>query len=82
MKAKFVRQLDNPVSNQRLYRLENGQHIVVSAINAMFSGPETYIFRANEDGDIIDWCEMDGSFRGALDHARALNNGGYELEEP
>ena len=74
--------------DQRLYRVDppmtnyNGDdfaYVVVSAVNATYSGPETYIFGANETGDIIDWGELDGSFRGDLDHEEALRNAGYEV---
>lgn len=59
--------------------------VVVSATNVPYSGPETYIFGATDGADaddfegcvIADWCELDGSFRGALDHERALLNAGY-----
>ena len=53
-------------------------YIVVSASVVPFSGPETYIFPANKNGNVIHWCELDGSYRGGLDHAKALVNGGYE----
>lgn len=53
-------------------------YVVVSAVNAMFSGPETYIFGADSAGEILDWSELDGSFKGALDHEQALRNAGYE----
>lgn len=45
----------------------------------MFSGPETYIFPANEDGKVVHWAELEGSFRGGLDHERALRNAGFEV---
>jgi hypothetical protein len=54
-------------------------YVVVSATVVMFSGPETYIFPADEDGTIADFGDLDGSFRGALDHERALTNAGYTL---
>ena len=54
-------------------------HVIVSAVVAMFSGPETYIFPANDKGEITDWGELDGSFKGDLDHAQALRNAGYEV---
>lgn len=54
--------------------------VVVSAVVA-YSGPETYIFPARKVGDsfeTINMLELHGSFRGALDHAQALKNAGYE----
>lgn len=56
------------------------EYVVVSACDAIFSGPETYIFPADATGQVEGWGELDGSFRGAQDHARALNNAGYEVE--
>lgn len=57
-------------------------YVVVSAVDVMFSGPETYIFPANEDGKVINWSELEGSFKGGLDHLKALGNAGYEVNEP
>ncbi|HAM40550.1 MAG TPA: hypothetical protein DCP69_04245 [Candidatus Omnitrophica bacterium] len=52
-------------------------HVVVSAVFAPYTGPETYIFPADKDGKVIDWGELDGSYRGGLDHEAALSNAGY-----
>lgn len=57
------------------------EYVVVSATVAMMVGPETYIFPADAEGKITDWGELDGSFRGSLDHDRALANAGYEVAE-
>ena len=54
-------------------------HVVVSATNVMFTGPETYIFPSNEKGKITDWGEIDGSYRGGLSLTKALKNAGYEV---
>ena len=58
-------------------------HVIVSAVRVEFEGnkPETYIFGANEDGEIANWGELSGSFKGGLDHAKALKNAGYEIVE-
>ena len=92
--ATFIRDV-NPGAQQaqRLYKVDppmeydkwpegiesKTQYVLVSAVDAMFSGPETYIFPADEDGAVLDWCELEGSFRGALDHEAALDNAGYEV---
>lgn len=55
------------------------RYVVVSTVIAPFSGPETYIFPADEQGNILSYGELEGSFRGALSHTRALNNAGYEV---
>ena len=74
-------------AEQRVYRLdpphvEDGEiHdiVVVSAVYALFSGPETYIFPGTADGEITDFVEMAGSYRGGLDHEEALRGMGYEV---
>lgn len=55
------------------------EYVVVSATIAMFSGPETYIFPANEEGEITSWGELNGSYRGGLSHEAALANAGYTV---
>lgn len=59
--------------------IEEYEYVIVSAAYARFSGPETFIFPAL-DGDISDFAELSGSFRGDLDHERALRNAGYEID--
>ena len=55
--------------------------VVVSAVVPYFGGgPETFIFPAlNEDGEMANMLELEGSFQGGLDHERALLNAGYEV---
>ena len=86
MNAVKVREIDLPRTGvtQFLWRLsepydvtESGQvvqtvdHIVTSASSVM-GRPETYVFPADAKGTIVHWSELPGSFRGGLDHARAL----------
>lgn len=54
--------------------------VVVSAVNVVFFGPETYIFGSNAEGEMGCMMELPGSFKGALDHAQALENAGYAIE--
>jgi len=91
--ATFVRDLSGFTGSAKLYHVSppieqkdwDGEveavhsHVVVSATVALFSGPETYIFPANEDGQVVDWGELDGSFQGDLDHEAALRGAGYEI---
>lgn len=87
--ATFVRKLDHGTGEMRLYKLDppmedeyvDGpiEHVVVSATIAMFTGAETYIFPADAEGEITDWGELDGSYRGGLDHEAALSGAGYEV---
>jgi len=41
--------------------------------------PETLIFAANEEGKIVDFMDLEGSYRGGLDHEQALQNAGYTV---
>ena len=79
-------------ADQRVYRLdpphvETDWHgvehthdiVVVSAVYAPFSGPETYIFPGQSDGEITDFGKLAGSYRGGLDHEEALRGMGYEV---
>jgi len=47
-------------------------YVVTSAVLVPFSGAETYIFPCSEVGEILDWMEMPGSFKGGLDHETAI----------
>ncbi len=85
--ARFIKNLetDNPnVNRQALYRLEppldSNSYVIVSGANVVFSGPETYIFPATPEGEFVSMGELDGSYRGGLDHYQALAGAGYSLE--
>ena len=84
MKAIEIKKLEGFTGDARLYRLNPSfyghKFVVVSATVAPFSGPETYIFPADENGEVTSWGELAGSFRGELDHKKALGNIGYEVE--
>jgi len=72
--------------SQKLYRLgdldlSDSGFVVVSAVIPLYGGPETYIFPADEDGNITSWGELNGSFRGSLDHEKALRNAGYQITD-
>ncbi len=90
--AKYLREIHGWRGDARVYELSepmlyNGEEgtslVIVSAITAMISGPETYIFPATEESLENDqpssWCELDGSYRGGLSHEEALQNAGYEV---
>lgn len=59
--------------------LDGHSYVIVSATVVPHSGPETYIFGADESGEVVDWMELDGSFRGECDHEQALANAGYSV---
>lgn len=73
--------------DQRLYAVEPAAEycrgttafLWVSAAVVPYRGPETYVFPANSKGRVLDWGELDGSFKGGLDHEQALRNAGYEV---
>ena len=93
MQATLIKKLDGFNGDARLYKVEpqitqldwdnnevaKHDYVVVSAADVMFSGPETYIFPADEHGEIVSWRELDGSFKGGLDHIAALARAGYEV---
>lgn len=54
------------------------KYVAVSGARTAF-GRETAIFPAEEDGNVLDWEEMPGSFKGAIDHAAALEGLGYDV---
>lgn len=82
--ATHIRTLSGFRGDARLYKLseplDGASFVIVSAVVA-YSGPETYIFPATEEGEISDYGEMDGSFRGGLDHEMALSMAGYEVAD-
>lgn len=92
--ATFVKDLDGFRGSASLYRLDPPmksvsceddteplrEYVVVSAVHAFDGNAETYIFSADETGDVDCWLELDGSFRGALDQERALNEAGYTVK--
>ena len=89
--AKLVRVIEGWTGDARLYQLsepiehrddEKTEYVIVSATVAPFSGPETYIFPSNSDGEVENWGELEGSYRGGLDHAEALRGAGFEVIEP
>jgi hypothetical protein len=86
--ATFIKSINRiHGASQELFKMEppiehyNGlffDHVMVSGIYVL-GEPETFIFGASEDGEVLDWIEMDGSFKGAINIARALNDAGYEV---
>ena len=57
------------------------EYVIVSATNTVSSGPETYIFPAGKKGNITSWRELEGLFKGGLNHKEALKRAGYEVQE-
>ena len=78
-----VYRLSPPVDHEDYARegeTRTHEHVTVSAASVPFSGPETYIFPSDADGNFGDFGELNGSYRVGLDHEKALRGLGYELE--
>lgn len=85
MEATFVKDLDKGSGTQKLWKLSEPyavrdwddsekvtvEHVVTSATTVLGT-PETYVFPSDENGDIVEWGELPGSFKGALDHDQAI----------
>lgn len=71
---------------QSLYKMNpshNGyEYVIASSLFEVVGGHqlnETYLFGADKEGVILDWCELDGSMKGTQSHAEALNHAGYSV---
>lgn len=73
---------DYDYDKNRMKRKHQTHYVLVSAVYE-FQGllHETYIFPATKDGEIIDWTELPGSQRHALNHNTVLAYAGYALVE-
>lgn len=90
VKATFLQDFDGSQAHQKLWKLSEPvkyedekvtKYVVTSAVYA-YSGPETYIFACDHKGEIICWSQMDGSFRGEMNHERAIIDAGWECRNP
>jgi len=53
---------------------EQSFYVVASAVVPMFgSGPETFLFPCDSEGNVLDWGELPGSFVGGLDPQQAID---------
>lgn len=81
MEATFVKDLDNFIGTAKLWVLsepiaddeDETEYVATSAVDALYTGPETYIFPCDEQGNVLSWSELPGSFRGSLDHDQAIS---------
>ena len=71
-----------------LYRLSDPlmgyEYVVVSAAKDARDNHdqvvgETFIFGSDESGKVKSFLELPGSYRGGLDHQKALNDAGYDI---
>lgn len=76
--TQILWELSEPVT------LEDGtdtRFVVTSAVQLPFGLPaETLVFAADSDGAITSFTDLEGSFRGGLDHERAIRGLGFEVE--
>lgn len=81
--SQHLYKLSDPVQFDADDEIIQTDYVVVSASHIVFDGRditrETYIFPADEQGNVVDWTELRGSMRGTLDHSAALMAGGYTL---
>lgn len=85
MTAKLLKDVSSAFQGEaKVFRLSppmDGHEVVVaSAVNAFFSGPETYFFPSTEEGTVTDWGELSGSQRGTLNITKVLSEAGYTIE--
>lgn len=85
MTNKVARKIKNINNHQVLWevlpRIDGNKYVITSTSNVQFTGPETYMFAADEKGNIIDWGELPGSYRGGLDHKKCFECIGYSTNE-
>lgn len=64
--------------------VEEYEYVIASAVTTLqFDGvgPETYLFPATAEGEVINYGELPGSMKGTLSHREALKNAGYTLSQ-
>lgn len=76
----FLFKISPPMKSWSEKKFEYWRYVVVSAVVAPFSGPETYIFPADKEGNVDCWLELDGSQRGTMSHREVLEDLGYVVK--
>lgn len=86
--ARLYRLADPPFNSGRRHRgyvvvsgadLHKTTELPLEYFNGYLQRYETYIFQTTRKGKVISWKELEGSFRGEIDHARALAGLGYTV---
>ena len=86
--AVAVKNIKEALGRACLYRLSEPlsgyEYVVVSAATDSKdvynnSVGETFIFGSDECGKIKSFLELPGSYKGGLDHQKALNDAGYDI---
>lgn len=84
--AKKVKEITGWKGNAALYQLSEAlsghEYVIVSGLVSAFDhgGPETLVFPATAEGKVINYGELAGG-RGYNNHAIALEDAGYTIEE-
>ena len=71
-------ELSEPLKPYAIDEIDTEYNYVVVSAAIAWGGPHTYIFGADENGNVINWIELPGSSRGVYCHKTALENAGYE----
>jgi len=83
--STFVRKLEGWKGDAALYKVEppvrysnydddehETDYVIASSVIALYTGPETLVFPADQDGEAINMLEIGGG-RGPLNHQWALS---------
>lgn len=89
--AEYISDVEGFLGDARLFKLASPVkwradkphtfHVIVSRVDAMFSGWETLIFPADADGNILEWGDLPGSARGNVSHLEAITDLETHLQE-
>lgn len=58
------------------------RYVLASKAYVSWTGPETYLFAADRDGNVTDWAELSGSLRGDYTDEEVFDLSGYEVIVP
>lgn len=79
----FFYKLSEPVEYDYDYDtekfLKETRFVCVSQANAFGSGYETFIFPADENGEVVDWSELEGSLRGYISPDQLMRECGWSV---
>jgi len=90
--ATLVRKLTGWKSDARLYVLsgpvdyedDGGQRCTINIVVSKAMGyltAETYIYPADAGGNVLDWCELDGSQKRDISHDDLLREAGWIVRD-
>jgi hypothetical protein len=77
-----VYRLDPPVtvSNDWDECIDLIEYVMISRVDDVCGyGPETYMFQCDENGQVLEWMEMDGSMKGDWSHEDVIKEAGWTL---